>query len=278
MCCLKGVAVVSLSLIFRFTEFCSVPCHPRDMKQQDFILLEIRGLSRNSWRRMRKGLSVLAWKLFTSHLNLRLNYIEPDKDVRVYSGSKPRKLVNLFCLHFFRNYAVNFISWRVNFQMVSDRWILWCKGFPFSWLLHFWLLALMSVAWWMWILRVNFQWSWMSVVCGNLSYCRTLEIGGVGCDFFSCSIEKYLCSILLFWMWVWLLSFSAVTGTPYLSDKSQSHRPALSGPSNTTCLVPCPGIGWALLSHPYLNLVFFLVVCFLLEPCIQAQKSGRCYW
>lgn len=92
MCCLKGVAVLSLSLFFRFVEFCSVPCHPRDMKQQNFILLEIRGLSRNSWRRMRKGLSVLAWKLFTSHLNLRLNYIEPDKDVWVYSGQSPGNL------------------------------------------------------------------------------------------------------------------------------------------------------------------------------------------
>lgn len=144
---LKGVAVASFSLIFGFVEFCS-PYRPRDMKQQDFILLEISILSGTSWRSMRKGLSVLVWQIFTSHLNLPLNYIEPEKDVRVYSGSKPRKLVNLFCLDFFRKYAVNFISWRVNFQMVSGRWILWCKGFPFSWLLHCWLLALVSVAQW----------------------------------------------------------------------------------------------------------------------------------
>lgn len=149
MCGLNRVAVIFFSLSFGCTEFCSVLCHPRDIRQQDFILLGMKRLSGTSWRRMRKGLSVLAWEVFTSHLNLPVNYIGPDKDVRVYSGSKPRKLVNLFCLHFFRKYAVNFISWRVNFQMVSDRWVLWCKGFPFSWLLHCWLLALMSVAWWM---------------------------------------------------------------------------------------------------------------------------------
>lgn len=149
MCDLKRVAVVSFSLIFGCTMFCSVPWHPRDMRQQDFILLEMGRLSGTSWRRRRKGLSVLAWRIFTSHLNLPLNCVEPDEDVRVYSGSKPRKLVNLFCLHFFRKYAVNSISWRVSFQMVSDRWILWCKGFPFSWLLRCWLLALMSLPWWM---------------------------------------------------------------------------------------------------------------------------------
>lgn len=178
-------------------------------------------------------------------------YIEPDKDVWVCSESKPRKLVNLFCLHFFRKYAVNFISWRVNFQMVSDRWILWCKGFPFSWLLHCWLLALVSVAWWMQLLQVNFQWSWKSAVCGIPSCTRATGNRGVGCD--SCSIEKYLCSILFVsavWRWVWLLSFSAVRGTLHLSDQSQSHRPSLSGLSDTTCLVPCPGTGWALSSHP----------------------------
>lgn len=56
-----------------------------------------------------EGAACLSMENFTSHLNLPMNYIEPDKDVRVYSGSKPRKLENLFCLNFFR-YAVNFIS------------------------------------------------------------------------------------------------------------------------------------------------------------------------
>lgn len=107
---LKGVAVASFSLIFGFLGFCCSAYHPREMKQQDFILLEISRLIGTGWRRMGKGLSVLAWKFFTSHLNLPLKYIEPEKDVRVYSGSKPRKLVNLFCLDFFRKYAVNFIS------------------------------------------------------------------------------------------------------------------------------------------------------------------------
>lgn len=59
---------------------------------------------------MRQGLCVLAWKIFTSHLNIPLNYIKPEKDVQVYSGLKPRKLVNLFLLNSFRKYAVNFIS------------------------------------------------------------------------------------------------------------------------------------------------------------------------
>lgn len=61
---LKGVAVVSFSLIFGFVEFCSLPCHPRDRKQQDFIPLEMRRLSGASWRRMRKGMPVLSVENF----------------------------------------------------------------------------------------------------------------------------------------------------------------------------------------------------------------------
>lgn len=94
-------------------------------------------------------------------------------------------------------------------------------------------------------------------------------------------MEKYLCFILLFWLfwrWVWLLSFSAVKGTFYLSAKSQSHRSSLSGTSDTVCLVPCPGIAWVLSSHPQLNLVFFLVMHLLLEPCIRSQGDGGRGW
>lgn len=52
---LKGVAVTSFFLILGFLEFC-LSYHPRDMKRQDLILLEIGVLTGTGWRRMRKGL------------------------------------------------------------------------------------------------------------------------------------------------------------------------------------------------------------------------------
>lgn len=160
----------------------------------------ISRLSGTSWRKMRKGLSVLAWKIFTFHLDLPLNRIEPHKDVCVYPGSKPRKLVSLFLLGSLEKVCCELYILKSRFPDGFRQMNLVMQG------ISFFLIALLLAT--------------CPCACGSVDIAvegdlpveldegtygawqsgrqQDAENSGVGCDFLSssCSTEKGLCCAL----------------------------------------------------------------------------------
>lgn len=197
---LKGVAVVSFSLIFGFMEFRSVPCHPRDRKQQDFIPLEMRRLSGASWRRMRKGMPVLSVENFYLSLKSSSELYRTRQGCSSLFWVKAQETCESFLLAFLQKVCCELYILKSQFPDGFRQMNFVMQGISFFLIAP--LLAscphvcgLVDVAFVGELpLKLNERSLWQSQLQ------QDAEDRGVGCDFFSCSIEKSLCCILLFWL------------------------------------------------------------------------------